>query len=95
MKKLLLFVLMISCISFFLIKGKTYKKGNKQLILANIEALAQTESGALTSSVICYNTYSSCWFWNCEHIWRCSANECYDVKCDSKESIGTCYKIAD
>ena len=88
-------VLIIVCtFSFFNIRNK--QDGKKELLnslfLANVEALAGNESGAVTGEVKCYDTYNSCWFWNCEHIWRCDANDCYDVKCDAKSDEGKCYK---
>lgn len=61
-----------------------------KLVLHNAEALCNPESGASTSKVICYNTYNSCWFWDCEHIWRCSTLGCEDVKCDDKSDQDVC-----
>lgn len=81
-------VILSTCYSVF-----SNKKPVPDLLLSNLEALANSESGTSTGSVTCYSTYNSCWFWNCEHIWRCSGNECYDVKCDSKSDMGTCTTI--
>ena len=50
------------------------------LKINNLEALSQNEgSGGSSQTVTCWNEYSDCWFWNCEHVWRCSTIECYDV----------------
>ena len=63
----------------------------RKLKLNNLEALSVPESGASSRQVTCYNNYSTCWFWNCEKIWRCSTVECYEVKSDSKDEKDICY----
>ena len=92
---LLCFVLLAVCVCF-----KAYNLRSQEskdyvlegLIVSNLEALAGGESGTVTGEIDCYNTYNSCWFWNCEQIWRCSGIDCYDVKCDSKSDLGKCQR---
>lgn len=80
-KKLFIATCFIAICSSFLaykIDQKSIQKKLSILANANIEALGQIESGGATTGVKCYSTYNSCWFWNCEKIWRCSINQCYE-----------------
>jgi hypothetical protein len=64
--------------------------------IKNAEALADNEngeSGTSTDSVVCYNTYSECWFWACSYIWRCSGINCYNQKCDEQSDKGSCHVL--
>jgi len=58
--------------------------------LANIEALAQGESGGSSGMFTCYSTYNNCWFWNCSTIYRCG-NPCETARADSWYDQGTCF----
>ena len=71
--------------------GANQKNDMSLFALANAEALAE-ESGASADELTCYSTYNNCWFWNCSTIYRCNANECYDVSADAWSDKGICKK---
>jgi len=59
------------------------------LHMANVEALAQGESGGSSGTFTCYSTYNNCWFWDCSTIYRCG-NPCETARADAWSDQGTC-----
>ncbi|MCY4778298.1 NVEALA domain-containing protein [Sphingobacterium sp. UT-1RO-CII-1] len=57
--------------------------------LANVEAIAQGETGGSSGTFTCYSTYNNCLFWDCSTIYRCG-NPCQNASADSWSNQGTC-----